>query len=319
MNNDQIEAAKQVLRHSQRVLLASHIRPDGDAIGSLLGLGLALQENGTKVQMVLADGVPRTFQHLIGSKQIKKKPKGEFDTVVTLDSSSMDRLGDVFQEIPTPDINIDHHVTNRGFARINIIDAKATATAEILVDLLPLFDLQISTPVANALLTGLITDTIGFRTTNMRPQALRKAAELIELGADLPGLYQKALLNRSYEAARYWGAGLNALQRDRGLIWTSLTLEDRKSTNYPGMDDADLVNILSSIEGADIALIFIEQSNGHVKVSWRARPGYDVAKVAAEFGGGGHKPASGATIEGSLSEIQTKVLEKTYKLLDGRK
>jgi len=100
------------------------------------------------------------------------------------------------------------------------------------------------------------------------------------------------------------------------LLWATLTLEDRKSVNYPGRDDADLINLLASIKGVDIALIFIEQTNGSVKVSWRARSGFDVSKIAFRFGGGGHKPAAGADIEGDLEDIKYEVLEATRTLLN---
>jgi phosphoesterase RecJ-like protein len=175
----------------------------------------------------------------------------------------------------------------------------------------------ISQPVAAALLNGLITDTLGSRTSNMTPQALRLAADLMEKGGNLPELYQRALVTRSFEATRYWAAGLNSIQRDGKLVWTSLSLKDRHAAGYPGRDDADLVNILSSIDDAEIAIIFVEQSNGHVKVSWRAKPGVDVSRVALQFGGGGHPAASGADITGDLVAVQAAVLQATRAILNG--
>ncbi|MFC1996880.1 bifunctional oligoribonuclease/PAP phosphatase NrnA, partial [Chloroflexota bacterium] len=135
--------------------------------------------------------------------------------------------------------------------------------------------------------------------------------DLYETGANLPTLYTKALYTRSYWAARYWGAGLSALQLKDRILWTHLTLEDRLSANYPGRDDADLINILQTIDDADIFVIFVEQSVDHVKVSWRARPGFDVSQIALKFGGGGHKPAAGAEIQGSITEVIDKVLIAT--------
>ncbi len=122
-------------------------------------------------------------------------------------------------------------------------------------------------------------------------------------------------MERSFEALRYWGQGLSRIQREGGLVWTSLTLEDRKISGYGGNDDADLVGYLVTVRGAAIGVIFIEQDNGTVKVSWRARPGWDVSGVAVRFGGGGHAPASGATIAGTLPEVQARVLEATRALL----
>jgi phosphoesterase RecJ-like protein len=180
---------------------------------------------------------------------------------------------------------------------------------------LPQFGLPITKPIAEALLTGLITDTIGFRTVNMTPKALRVAADLMETGVDLPALYQRTLLSRSLNAVRYWGVGLSKISANGRLVWTTLTLEDRQQVGYPGRDDADLINVLSTIEDTDIALILIEQTDERIKVSWRSKPGFDVSQIALNFGGGGHKTAAGAEIDGSLKEVQSKVLNMTQSLL----
>jgi len=114
---------------------------------------------------------------------------------------------------------------------------------------------------------------------------------------------------------RYWGQGLSRVQREDGLVWTSLTLEDRRISGYSGNDDADLVGYLPTVRGAKIGVIFVEQPNNQVKVSWRARPGWDVSTLAVRFGGGGHAPAAGATINGTLAEVQAAVLAATRDLL----
>jgi len=303
------------LRLAHRVLIISHIRPDGDAVGSLIGLGISLQEYGKDVQMVLSDGIPDIFLHLPGSDQVKKKADGEFDMIFAVDCSDRDRAGDALSSIPLPEVNLDHHPTNTAFAKYNLVDSSAVATAELLGIFLPEFGFPITKQVADALLFGMITDTLGFRTNNMTPRAMKTAALLMEAGADLPGLYQKGLLNRSYSAARYWGAGLSNLERDGKMIWATLALKNRKAVNYPGRDDADLINFLSTIEAIDVVIMFIEQINNQVKVSWRATPDYDVAQVALQFGGGGHTAAAGATIEGDLKEVQAKVISTTKTVL----
>jgi bifunctional oligoribonuclease and PAP phosphatase NrnA len=318
MNNATLEKAHQLISSHQKILVTSHIRPDGDAVGSVLGLGLALQANGKEVQMVLEDGVPKSFRHLTGSDLIIKKPTDVDVCTIVVDCSDRNRIGRVIPEDLQPDLNIDHHNTNLNFAGINLVDSKATATTEILASLLPAWDLQITPEVAEALLTGLITDTLGFRVAGMTPATLRTAAGLFELGADLPVLYTKALLTRSFKAARYWGTGLSALQLEKRLLWTRLTLEDRQTVDYPGRDDADLINILQTVEDADVFVIFVEQNNGSVKVSWRSRPGFDVSKIALQFGGGGHKPAAGAEIQGNIEEVIPQVLTATRPLLNGQ-
>jgi len=303
------------LLEANRPALVSHIRPDGDAIGSLLGLGLSLLEKGKDVQIISVDGVPSNFHHLAGYDLIRNRLEGEFDYLCVLDCSDFSRFGGALDSHKKPDLNIDHHQTNINFAKTNLVNTKAVATTEILAELLPQWDLPITPAVATALLSGLITDTIGFRTANMTPIALRLAADLMELGANLPDLYYQSLVVRTFEALRLWGEGLSNLERNDKLIWTSLTLADREAVMYPGLDDADLINLLSTVEGTEIAVIFMEQRNGRIKVSWRARPGIDISQVAVGFGGGGHPAASGAEIRGTILDVQVDVLSKTRPLI----
>lgn len=315
MDENLINLARLHLLEANEIVITSHKRPDGDAIGSVVGLGTALMEAGKEVQMILEDGVPSCFNHLVGSDRIKKSVKGSFDLSIVLDCSDLQRVGSVFEDSFVPTINIDHHVTNINFAEINIVKTKTPATAEILTQFIPRVGLSISKPTANALLTGIITDTLGFRTSNVHPETLRIVADLMEMGCDLPNLYEKALLNRSYKAARYWGAGLSTLQLENRLLWATLTQDDRKAIGYPGRDDADLINVLTSINDVDIALVFVEQPSGSVKVSWRSHKGFDVSRIALSFGGGGHKPAAGAEIQGDLEIVMADVLEATRRYL----
>lgn len=304
------------LNKARSILIASHVRPDGDAIGSLLAIGLALQNAGKTVQMVLQDGVPGSFRHLEGHEQVQKEPKGEWDTFISVDCADYKRLGKPFESIRKPDINIDHHITNEKFGTLNLIVGEEVATSAILTDCLPQWGLEISQPIANALLTGIVTDTLGFRTANTTPESLRQAALLMERGANLPELYMRTLVRKSYPAARYWGAGLSSLERSDGLVWGTLTLADRKAAGYGGNDDADLINMISAIDGSKVGMIFVEQSDNHVKISWRAlEDGIDVSKVAKHFNGGGHAAAAGADIPGPLSEIQPLVLKTTREML----
>ena len=316
MNKDLVEQTRQKIEQAQQVLVCSHARPDGDAIGSLLALGQALQDAGKYVQMVSEDGVPSALRFLPGSEQIRNHPEDGFDLVIVVDSSKLDRVGAVLDEVDHIDINIDHHPDNSQFAQINLVDAAAVSTTQILTRLLPAFGLEISPVIAADLLTGMITDTIGFKTDNMHPEVLRMAAELYELGADLPTLYHNAVAAKTFEAARYMGEGLSQLKRQNGLIWTVLTLENRKNAKYPGRDDADLVNIISAIDSADVALIFVEQNPNQIKVSWRTRSlEIDVSKVAHQYGGGGHRAAAGAMIEGSLQDVQADVVQTTQRMI----
>ena len=304
------------LGKARRILITGHIRPDGDAVGSMLGLGLALEKAGKHVQMVLPAGLPHVFNHLEGSDLIQEEVEGEIDTFISVDCAEFSRIHEELQTFGEPLINIDHHITNKKYAEINLVEADSVATASILTEHMPAWGLEINKASASALLTGLISDTLGFRTLNMNPKALRQAADLMEKGANIPDLYYRVLISRSFKAARYWGKGLATLERDGQMVWAVLSLKDRKAIEYRGNDDADLINVLSSIEKSPVALIFVELPKDMVKVSWRARgKKWDVAGVATKFGGGGHRAAAGATIKGSLEEIKPRVLQATRKIL----
>jgi phosphoesterase RecJ-like protein len=302
---------------AKNILVVSHVRPDGDAIGSLLALGLALQQAGKIVQMVLTDGVPASFRHLAGQEQVRTAPQGEFDLFVTVDCADFKRTGKQFETFRRPDINIDHHVTNERFGELNLIEPEAVATASILTEVLPEWGFTISTSIAAALATGIVTDTLGFRTSNTTPAALRQVASLMETGINFQDLYNRALVSRPFPAARYWGAGLSRLKSDDGIVYATLTLADRKAAAYDGNDDADLINVISAIEGYAVGMVFVEQNDQHVKISWRAlQTGVDVSKVAKSFNGGGHSAAAGADIAGTLEEIQPRVLKATREMLE---
>lgn len=300
---------------AHNILIVAHVRPDGDAIGAMLGLGLALQDAGKTVQMVLNDGLPASFRHLPGSSQIKKVIQGQPDLFITVDCADFKRTGKLFENYRKPDLNIDHHITNENFGQLNLIEPTAVATSAILTDNLPLWGLKITQEVAANLATGIITDTLGFRTSNTTPASLRQMALLMETGINMPDLYTRALVSRSFSAARYWGAGLSGLKTLDGMVYATLRLADRKQAGYGGNDDADLINIISAIEDHAVGIIFVEQRDT-VKISWRAlQAGLDVAQIAKHFGGGGHKAAAGADIPGSMDEIQPRVLQTTREML----
>lgn len=317
MNQSISDAVSRRLADAQKIVIASHVRPDGDAIGSALGLGLALMQAGKSVEVILADGVPSSFKFLAGSELAKKEPSGACDTFITVDCADFKRTGKVFENFGQPDINIDHHKTNENFGKLNLVEAEEVATAAILTKYLPQWGLEISQPVAAALLTGILTDTLGFRTSNVAPAALRQAAALMERGANLPEIYMQSLVRKSFPAAKYWGAGLSKLESKGGIVWGTLTLADRKAAGYGGNDDADLINLISAIEGNKVGMIFVEQTNARVKISWRAlQADVDVSQVAKHFQGGGHAAAAGADIDGNLADVQKEVLQVTRNLLN---
>lgn len=315
MDDPQTRIKDQILA-AQRVLVTSHIRPDGDAVGSSLAVGLALLDIGKKTQVVLSDGLPALFNHLPGSGLITTKASGDFDLIICVDCSDIKRTGDALDDYRSPDIVIDHHATNGEFGKINLIDPQAAATACVLMKAMQTWGFPITPDIAANLLTGIITDTLGFRTPNTSPEVLRQSAELMELGADMNLLYFRGLVSRTYSAAKYWGAGLSHLQKSGRIVWTELSLSDRESAGYPLNDDADLISMMSSIDNTDVALIFVEQHENKTKVSWRGlQSGIDVSKIATQFGGGGHKAAAGAELMGTLSDVRKRVMRATRRAL----
>src|SRR5512142_328507 len=310
------EAVKSRLAQAQHVRVVSHVRPDGDALGSLLARGLALANAGKTVQLVLADGITSSFRYLPGAEKVKTRVEGAFDTFVTTDCADFRRTGKPLESAGQPDINIDHHITNERFGKLNLVEGQEVATSAILTNYLPLWGYPITKPIAAALLTGIVTDTLGFRTSNVTPESMRQVAVLMETGVDMPDLYMRGLVRRSFASARYWGAGLTNLERKDGMVWSTLTLADRKVAGYSGNDDADLINIISAIDGFKVGMIFVEQPKNRVKISWRAlEPGIDVSPIATRFGGGGHAAAAGADVEGSLEEVLKYVLQSTKEML----
>ena len=309
---------KGALETAQIITIVTHERPDGDAVGSLLGLSRTLQLAGKDVTPVLRDGLPGRFAFLPGAEQVTGKLPPTTDLMILVDCSEAERTGFNVADLPRPvDLNIDHHPTNTMFGRLNLVEAQRAATTEILKLHIPGWGLQIDQGVASCLLTGLVTDTIGFRTNSVTPDVLHVAAELMKAGANLADIYDRALNRRDLVSMRYWGRGLSRLQEQDGIVWTALSLEDRQAVGYSGPDDADLINILTTADDYRVALIFVEQHGGEVKISWRSTPGVNVAEIATSFGGGGHAQAAGAMVHGSLEDVEQRVLEATRRHLAG--
>ncbi len=302
---------------AQRFAVVSHINPDGDAVGSVLGLGLALKAIGKQVWMALCHGVPPDYRFLPGADRILLAIPEDvsIDMVIAVDSGDRERLGSALPEDWRVDLNIDHHATNTHYGLMNVVEPDAPSTTAVLAQYLPRWGLPITTEVATVLLAGLITDTLGFRTESVTPDTLRLAADLMEKGAPLSTLYYETMVAKSFPALRYWGFGLARMQRQGALVWTYVTQKDREAAGYELEDDADLVNQLVSLREAEIALIFVERSGPRVKMSWRAKPGWDVSTLAKRFGGGGHAAAAGAILSGTLEEVIPRVLEATLAFM----
>lgn len=306
-----LKQASRLIRAARQPLLVCHVSPDGDAIGSLTGLGWALRQVGRQPILACSDPVPDLFEYIPGADAIVQEVNTPFDLVVSVDCSDRARLGR-FTELPDftriPLINIDHHITNLNFGTVNLVDPEASSTAEIVLRLLDVMDIPLSTESATCLLAGIVSDTQGFRTGNTTVEVMETALRLMKAGAPLPAIAHHTLDRRSTAVILLWGAALAQLHVEDRLIWTGISRAMCRAVGHTGNGDAKLANFLITAEDVDAAAVFTERDDARVEVSLRAAPGFDVTPVAIQFGGGGHTLAAGCSISGSLEEVQDRVL-----------
>jgi phosphoesterase RecJ-like protein len=254
--------------------------------------------------------VPQTYRWLPGSAEIVQQGKGAYDLVVSLDCSDRRRVGRVVDEelAAVPLINIDHHVTNTLFGAVNWVDPGAVATAQMVLALAEAWAWPLSEQVAVCLLTGLVTDTRSFRTSNVDAAAMRAALRLMEAGASLRDITRRVLGQRPIDSVRLWGQAFDRLQLQDGILWTEVTRDMRAHWSLGSNGDSGLANFLSGVREADAVVVFTERDDGTIDVGMRTGPEYDVAQVALQLGGGGHPQAAGCTLEGELAQVRVRVL-----------
>lgn len=305
------DAVIPLLAASQRILLICHVAPDGDAIGSLLGLAWLLKDQSKRVLPASQDGVPKALRFLPGWSTVVRHSSEPIDLMIALDCSDRERLGTVFSagrhgQIPL--INIDHHVTNLGYGTVNLVNPRATSTAEVVHALASALGWPIGPEAAQCLLTGLVTDTRGFRTSNVTAQTLSVAQVLMEAGASLSIITEGVLERRDFDTICIWGEALAAAHVTDRIIWTAIPLSMRERCNRVEQSDSGLANFLVGADEADVAVVFSEREGGLIDVGMRSKLGLDVAQVALTLGGGGHPRAAGCTLHAPLAEAQKRVL-----------
>ena len=340
------EAVERSIRDARRVMVITHVSPDGDAIGSILGLGWALRWLGKEYTLACANPVPRRFTYLPGSEAIVTGPEpvlsgsteastvssaeplaevpaevGEYDLVISLDCGDLERMGAAYDEslAGLPLINIDHHVTNTHFGTINWIDTGAASAAEIVLDLVESLRVPLDPDIALCLLNGIVTDTRGFRIPNTPLRTMRAALKLMEAGAQLPEVTDHVFNRRPFSDICLWAKALNSLQLDGRIIWSQITRAMRQECAFSENGGAGLVNFLSTTDEADVAIVFVEQDDGRIGVEMRSVPGVDVSAVARDLGGGGHPQAAGCTLDSNLNEAREKVLTAVKETLSKSK
>lgn len=310
---------------ARRVLVVAHIAPDGDAIGSMLGLGRLLEARGKVTTLACQDPVPEDMMFLPGSERIVQAANGLYDVAIILDCSDRRRIGNILDASPAqasahdlssaPLINIDHHVTNVLFGTVNWVDPDSVATAQMVLALADAMGWEIDAETATCLLNGIVTDTRSFRTGNVDEAAMSAVLRLMRAGASLPHVARQALDLRPLATVRLWGDAVRRLQLDKvsecssgGILWTEVTREMRRHWGVEEKDVSGLTNSLSGVREAAVVIVFTERDNGEIDVSMRSAPGIDVSVVALGLGGGGHPRAAGTTLRGPLLEIREQVL-----------
>lgn len=304
--SDPFDKAVSILAEAQSLVLACHVGPDGDALGSMLGLGMAAKAAGKSVVASFGTPfvIPESYRFLntdllVPPSQVPESP----EVMVTFDAGSADRLGElgsVASKAGTV-VVIDHHVTNVGFGDINLVDVKAAATAEIVVALLERLGWPVDPDIAAALLTGLVTDTGRFQYSNTTPRTLEAAARMVEAGAHPEVIGQHVYEETPFGYLHAAGAVLSRAQLDvdRRFVWSVLTIEDLKESGIRATDTDPLIDVIRTAVESDVALLVKEVDDGKVKGSLRSRGRVDVGAIAVELGGGGHHNAAGFTFPGS--------------------
>lgn len=311
------DSISELIRSARRILLVTHIAPDGDAIGSLLGLGWLLKVQGKEVTLACEDPVPEIYTWLPGSAEIVRQGSGSYDLVISLDCSDETRMGSVYGDelAAIPLLNIDHHVTNPEFGTVNWIDPSSVSTTQMIVELVDALDWKLTQPIAVCLLNGLVTDTRSFRTYNVDTMAMRAALRLMEAGASLNEITRRVLDQRPLASVRLWGQAINRVHLEGDILWTEVTRDMRQRWALGENGDSGLANFLSGVREPKVIVVFTERENGTIDVGMRSGPGYDVARVAYRLGGGGHPQAAGCTLDGGLVDVRERVLAEVRRSL----
>ena len=311
---------------ANRILISSHVNPDGDALGSTLALTHALRKLGKEVLPLLTDGVPEIYRWMPGAELVQRTTdRRDFDVAVVCDAGVLPRVGRSIMPVVESArilVDIDHHVADGPFGDIRILDSRAAATAELVWPLLKRLSRAsardlIDTDVALCLMAGLITDTGSFRFPNVTPYSFELAAKFQRLGAEPAPINELVFETRSYASIKLLGRALDSLQvtPDGCVAWAHVTAEDLEEFNATDAETEGVVNHVRAIKGVQVGILFREMPGNQVRISLRAREGADVNKIANAFGGGGHRLAAGCSVAPPLVEAERVVVAEALRQL----
>jgi phosphoesterase RecJ-like protein len=310
------------LRQSRQVLLASHANPDGDAIGSLIALGLSLQRLGKEAVLYNETPIPAVYRFLPLVDRVVRhiEDPSRFDTAVILDCGNLERIGEAARWIAGVPVvvNIDHHVTNTGFGHVRLVDETACATAEILYRIVTELGVEMDAEIAAAIYTGILTDTGSFRFSNTNRAAFGICEKMVGLGVDPYRVAKQVYGTYSLGRIKLLNLALDSIELapNGKLSMMVLTREMLRETGTRKEDVDGLINYARSIEEVRVAALIQENLNGGADrrrgrsyhVSLRSDGSVDVARFAAVYGGGGHASAAGYSVENPLSQIKAELI-----------
>lgn len=314
MKNDSLQDIWNELKNRDEFTLVGHIIPDGDCIGSLLGLYLTLKNLGKQVNILLQHNVPPIYKYLKDADKIKPPEETPvFANVVFLDCADPDRIGDIVKEKTKNagfKINIDHHATNNYFGDLNYVDPQAAATSEIIVQILQVEPGIKTNDIANALFAALVMDTGNFQYSSTSSRTFHIAGYLLENGADINLTRINLFESKEQRELYLLRQALNHLQfsPDGKIAWMSLTYAETKAINALELHPEGIINFTRTVKGVEVGILFREVEPGVIKIGFRSKHSVDVSVLAAHFGGGGHKQAAGAKQIGNLDEVSADVL-----------
>jgi bifunctional oligoribonuclease and PAP phosphatase NrnA len=306
---DPASAILDLIRRGESFLVCSHSRPDGDAVGSMLAVGMLLEKMGKRADLVAADRVPNIYRTLPGAESIRfaMRVSGPYDAVIVLECDGLERTGLSGLE-PFFLVNIDHHSTGRNFAGLNWIDRGAASVGELVFRLIKASGITVTREMATCLYVTVLTDTGGFCYGGTRASTFALARELVEAGADPIEIARDIYFSTATAKLLLLGAALSSLRREGRLAWLSVTHQDMIRTCAADEDCEGIVNYAVSISGVEAAAFLRELPEGRIRVSLRSKGRVDVSAIADLLGGGGHESAAGLTLDGPLPKALEEIL-----------
>ena len=306
------------IKKAKNILIVTHTDPDGDAVGSMLSMYLALKSSGKKVSMYSRDQVPEIYRFLPQSDKVKHSlGKVKYDIVIAVDCGGENRVGKgiKLKTLANKVVNIDHHPDNTNFGDINVIE-NLSSVSEILFRLFGRMDIYITKDIAACLYAGIMTDTGNFRYDYTTAQTLDTAAFLARAGADISGIAMAVYESKTQSAVKVLGAAMYRLETSKTgkVAWTVLPQKLMDSIGAKSEDLTGIVDQIRSIKGVEVAVLFREEDDG-IKVNFRSKFKVNVSDIAKKLGGGGHIRASGAILNCGLDEAKDRVLAEVFKVI----